>query len=339
MTGRSSRAPWLARMNTFLQGAMGNVDGHDPIWEKGNVQKYWIYAKFIFLPCGLGALIWYLSGQQNLSLKDVSWWTILVGIFLNQVAIVFFVMRSQHTLRLFSLEIPFWQAQRIHLQGMFYFFFVPMSVGLDITRLLKVRVILPAARTYNIFLSILLDRLAGLVCAVLVILALAPFIFQNSWFSFIAEMSGPVRFGVVILTAVLLVVAIYGVYLIRKFGLYSRQRLTHVFLILAYGSLMQITFGLAIFAFAQAFGIVVSVENVVFASAASIVAMVIPVSFLGVSAAEVVGMLAFVFIGLSSTDAAMMVAFAYICRLIAAIQGGIWEYVETSVSMLSKSRP
>src|SRR5205085_2858909 len=79
------------------------------------------------------ALIWVLSRVTGLTWTPAalaSPTALLVGLVVNQIALCVFALRMQLVLRLFEVRIGWLPALRIHLQSMFYFFALPMTVGL-----------------------------------------------------------------------------------------------------------------------------------------------------------------------------------------------------------------
>jgi hypothetical protein len=54
---------------------------------------------------------------------------------------------SRRACKLFQVRIGWLSALRIHLQSMFYLFALPMTIGLEIARFIKIRQIEPAANS------------------------------------------------------------------------------------------------------------------------------------------------------------------------------------------------
>ena len=107
------------------------------------------------------ALIWVLSRVTGLTWTPAalaSPTALLVGLVVNQIALCVFALRMQLVLRLFEVRIGWLPALRIHLQSMFYFFALPMTVGLEIARYVKIRAIEPAATVVQMSSALLLEN-------------------------------------------------------------------------------------------------------------------------------------------------------------------------------------
>ena len=103
-------------------------------------------------------------------------WSLLGAVLLNQLALYAAAWRLQATLAAFGVSIRRGQAMRIHLQSLFYFFFVPMSVGLEIARFLKVRDIDPTVSAKRLLFALLFDRVLGLAGVLMVVGILLPIV-------------------------------------------------------------------------------------------------------------------------------------------------------------------
>jgi putative effector of murein hydrolase LrgA (UPF0299 family) len=104
-------------------------------------------------------------------------------VLLNQAALLAAALRLRATLAAFRVRLSPAQAMAIHLRSLFYFFFVPLSVGLEVSRYLDIRRIDPAVPAKTLVLVLLLDRVLGLVAAVAALAMLAYVVLPASFWA------------------------------------------------------------------------------------------------------------------------------------------------------------
>ncbi|HYN76289.1 MAG TPA: hypothetical protein VES73_00660, partial [Lamprocystis sp. (in: g-proteobacteria)] len=92
---------------------------------------------------GLGLLLLWVG--EGLPAQRPALSAVALTLALYQAALYAAALRLQTTLAAFGIRITARQAFVIHLRSLFYFFFVPMSVGYEITRFIAVRRIDPEA--------------------------------------------------------------------------------------------------------------------------------------------------------------------------------------------------
>jgi uncharacterized membrane protein YbhN (UPF0104 family) len=286
----------------------------------------WLLALKIALVIGglLVLLHWALQRLPN-DTGTLAPWSLLGAILLNQLALFAAAWRLQATLAAFGVRIGRRQAVRIHLQSLFYFFFVPMSVGLEIARFIKIRAIDPRVSAKRLLFALLLDRLLGLVAAVAMVTALLPLVMPEV----LSQLWHPAWIAVVMLAS--LVVA--GTLWLHA---PSRRRLLDVLAAISeVGGLLPRLIGLSLAAlllvcasvYLIAVGARLDIEPMVltFALSASLLGMLLPVSMLGATLGEAAGAGLFAILGLNAAAALVLVSAAYGGRLLGALQGGIIE--------------
>ena len=120
---------------------------------------------------GLGLLLVWVG--EGLPAQRPSLSAVALTVLLYQAALYAAALRLQATLAAFGITITARQSFAIHLRSLFYFFFVPMSVGYEITRFIAVRRIDPDASVKQVVIALLMDRVLGLLAALLALAALA----------------------------------------------------------------------------------------------------------------------------------------------------------------------
>lgn len=252
-------------------------------------------------------------------------WSLLGAIGLNQLALFAAAWRLQATLAAFGVHIGRSQAIRIHLQSLFYFFFVPMSVGLEIARFAKVRALDPGVSAKRLFLALLLDRVLGLVAAVAVVGLLLPVVVPD----LLPRLWHP-SWLVLVLAGTLTVAGAL------RFSASLRQRLTDAVVAMAeVRRTLPILLGLSmaalllvcasVYLIALGAGIAIGPVSLTLALSSSLLGMLLPVSVLGATLGEAAGAGVFGLMGLSAASALLLVSSAYAGRLLGALQGGLIE--------------
>lgn len=302
--------------------------------------RWILLLKVVGAPIGVVLLCSWLADEAALSgIGDASA-LLFLALLVNQVALSLFALRMQRVLRVFGIGIGPVDAHRIHFQSLFYYFFVPMSVGLEIARYLKIRRVVPDLRQADLIAALLSDRLLGVLVAGTVVLASLPFVRLQRLETIAVNLGW--------LMAAAVTVAIGGVALLAvwRLGLFSqlieawrvtRGRWNHLGRAFLVGTLMQGAMGLTVYLGGTAFGIDVGLPGALFAVAAGTFAMFIPVSVLGIGPAEAVGVATFVLVGLPVSDAAFLASIAYAAKLIGALQGGGWEAVDGGQELFSNT--
>lgn len=289
------------------------------------ISPWFLLAKLGFVAGGLAFLLrWAVESLPGDGLS-ISPLAVIGALLLNQAALLMAALRLRATLNAFGVAIDRRDAFRIHLQSLFYFFFVPLSVGLEAARFVKIRRIEPRVSTKQLLLALLLDRALGLAAAVAVV---------GTLLYFVAPQLVPGRCD--FLCRALVVVAVVGG-LAALFGssrvratlrdlvgaIVSRGYQILVLLVLSLLALLLVCF--SVYVVAVGADIRVGATQVIFAISASLLGMVLPLSLLGVTAGEAAGAGIFALLGLSPGAAVLLVSAAYLGRLIGAMQGGVLE--------------
>ena len=252
----------------------------------------------------------------------------LVALAVNQLSLVLTATRFHRVLAANDLPTRWPAIFAIHLQSMFYFFFVPMTVGLELSRFAKLKRLHPRATNTALGATILLDRFVG-VAGALVFTALSlPWIALNEhsavtlgWQRALFIVGG----GVVGLGVLLAwprarrpIVEAWRVVAPNYHRLGPAAVLT---------ALSQAAFAYAVQQSAAAFGIEVGFAATLFAVSASMLFIVLPVSFAGAGPSEAACAALFAMLGLPAREALIASGLVYGLRLVAALQGAGVEIV------------
>ena len=94
--------------------------------------------KLTIVPLLLAYLIFDFIKQSSLTTLNLNIWIIVAALIVNQIGLMLFAIRMHLILHIFNINISYFQSLRIHLQSMFYFFVLPMTVGMEAARYVKI---------------------------------------------------------------------------------------------------------------------------------------------------------------------------------------------------------
>jgi hypothetical protein len=295
----------------------------------GARQRWLVVGKIALVLAGLGLLVrWALAGlaptdgSGALHLAPVG---LVAAVLLNQAALFAAALRLRATLAAFGVRLSAAQAMAIHLRSLFYFFFVPLSVGLEVSRYLDIRRIDADVPAKTLVLVLLLDRVLGLVAAVAALAAFASLVLP-------ASVWARVDAGWLALGAAA-VLAGAGLVLLRRPW---QERAADLLRVLKAGSvrlLVPVLLSLlalalvcaSVYVVAATSGWAAGFAEIAFALSASLLGMALPLSLLGVTVGEATGVGVMALLGLAPALAVMLVSLAYVGRLLGAVQGAALE--------------
>jgi hypothetical protein len=295
----------------------------------GARQRWLVAGKLALVLLGLALLLrWALAGlvpADGGAAMRLAPAGLIAAVLLNQAALFAAALRLRATLAAFGVRLTAAQAMAIHLRSLFYFFFVPLSVGLEVSRFLDIRRIDPDVPAKTLVLVLLLDRVLGLVAAVAALAAFAYLVLPASvW----AQINGR---GLVL--GALAVLAVGGLVLLhRPWG----ERGTDLLRVLRAGSvrlLVPVLLSLlalalvcaSVYVVAAASGWAAGFAEIAFALSAALLGMALPLSLFGVTVGEAAGVGVMALLGLTPALAVMLVSLAYVGRLLGAVQGAALE--------------
>lgn len=297
-----------------------------------------LFVRLLVVPVALVGG-WFLARAQGLELKPTGGVHLLLGALLvNQLAIMLIGWRMSVGLRLFGLGIPAREALRIGIQSQFYFFFVPVSASNEVSRYLKIKAIRPDAGMHTLVVSLLLDRAMGLIACVVVALAALPFVPMRAIAGLqlpTVGVAGAVAVGVALGVAVAW--RLGWLARLREAVLETRGRRAFVVPAAVLVLIMQASTILSVWLAAQWLGMETTVGVLAVGISLGTLGQVIPFTFAGAGPAEVAGAAVFIALGTTPIEAAALAALVYMTRLMAAVEGGIWELVDGLRSLRARS--
>jgi uncharacterized membrane protein YbhN (UPF0104 family) len=283
--------------------------------------------RLVVVPAGL---LWVFTHTPEFGLSNTislrpTW--IVLALVMNQMALLIFAARMRLVLGVWDVRIDWISAVRIHFQSLFYFVAVPMTVGMEISRFIKIRTIDPSVPKAALAGTLLIDRVIGALAALGVALLCLP------WLKF--DTALPIApHWLWIGLATVLVLALTALAwpaswrLIGKLRVVTQGRQKGLLAALALGLVMNVVFSFAIELAAIGLGAKISFLETMFAVSASMLLIAIPVSFAGLGPADAGAAALLITLGCDVRSAVIVGVLPYAGRLIAAVQGGVWEFFD-----------
>jgi hypothetical protein len=251
-----------------------------------------------------------------------------VALLANQAALYVFAVRMLMVLGMFGIPISSFQAQRIHLQSVFYYFALPMTVGLEISRYAKVKAVVDAdVRPMALGSALLADRVIGLLAATVIAASLFPFsplIALVQW-----------NFPLALIPPIFLTFAAVALFFRRQIVDHIYRMLAllraskgHLLAVLIISVLTHVFFAFGAYAGAQAFSLQISFGQALLAVSLAMLFVILPVSFAGISPVEAASFGLLMTFGVPKEEALLFAVITYFAKLIAAVEGACWEFLE-----------
>lgn len=315
------------------------LTGHalDPLFKQYAI----LVVKLIGVPAGLIYLFISVVNDPHIGSLTMDAPLLIMAFMVNQLALTLFSLRMQLILSAFSISVPMLQSMRVNLQSMFYYFALPATVGLELARYAKIRT-LPGNKTIGVATlgtALVTDRFVGALISVVISLLCLPFI----------GLSLPIGLsnGIPAIWLIAALIVFTGILAFTCYH-YSAVLTTSLRIIkniypglakgLLAGCVVQLLFCTGIFLAALAIGIPVRLVEAIFLVSASMLFIVLPISFIGAGPIEVATAGLGLALGLNLEQALAFVLISYLARLIAALEGGIWEIIEGSKLLLDLNR-
>jgi len=259
-------------------------------------------------------------------------WLLLLGVLVSQFSVFLCALRLNCMIAAWGRTMPLLPVYRIHLKSLFYFVFVPFSIGADVAKLAMLTGVLERKKMQAAWI-VVSDRLVGFISFL-----------SLSFLGFIPTSKVLVRsagiergYLLVVVGIILFAVLLFLVPGRRRLGLDSKvkafQETLHRSLpwtlkALALSILMQLGMCTAVYCAALSFSIQISWVHTVFVISSSMLFQLIPVSVVGLGATELAAVGLFMAVGAGRMDAVLLVSTAYSYKLLSALLGGLLEYWE-----------
>jgi len=302
-----------------------------PLWKQiggPDLAKRLAPLRVVVIIGGIGAILYWARGHgAGLSPKG-SILQLALALLANQVAIGLLALRFHTCMRLFGIPLSAWQSARICLQGIFYMFFIPVSIGNEVSRYIKIRQVAPETPPAPLLAGLLVDRVAGLIGFLVIAGALA--LHQPRFARMPAMLDGHMTaFAAVTGIAVAAFCSLLFIprirHVLRSTIAAMRSHADWAVANAALSVLVPIAFTVAIHTSCRWVGFDLPWDALAFAIAVSSIGQIIPISIGGLGATEVGTSLILIALGTPEASAMVAGSICYLARLMVAVEGGVWE--------------
>lgn len=284
------------------------------------------YLKLVLMPLGIGCLLYWAAQEESLR-QHARWgWELVAGAMISLVAMGPLAMRFRHALHIAGFALAAGQSLRINALSTFYHFFVPLSIGAEVTKFVQLKLVHPQQGAMQLTGAILLDHVLGFAALLVILVGMfcvdypLPGTIDLRWLAV----------AVIAMNGVLLGVA-WGMR--ERLGAKTRDVLERlaghrldVVAALAWSCAMHALLAAAMLLPAQAWGLDLGYREFLFVLAASSLLSAIPVNVAGIGAAEIAGTGLYIALGSSSKEAVLLVSLMYCYKLLFAVLGGVWDF-------------
>lgn len=292
-----------------------------------DIQRQTVLAKILLAPIGVAALLYWISQKRPIPTSaDATLLT--MGALIALLSIVPFALRLREVLKVIDFDISSITTTRILTQSMFYYFFIPLSVGTEVSKFAKLKNLDKNRSSSSIASAIVLDHIVGLT--VLVGMSICLYLLIK-----------PITVRIDSTTTALILVggiAVFGalfVFLKSKPNIDFNEirkklssRKTNLLLATVYSSIMHTLIAAAITVGAGHWQIDISYLEILFVLTGAFLFQMVPINFIGVGAIEVAGAGLYLAVGLSVSESLTLVSLLYCYRILIAFIGGVWEFVD-----------
>ncbi len=299
----------------------------------------------VFVPLGLIILLWVAAGRSDSIHPKGHIGLLFATLVMTQMSLVLVAIRFHISLWTMGIHIPSLRSALIALQSLFYFFFVPMSAGTELSRWLKVKSAAPQATHFSALAAIVLDRVTA-IAACLAISLVSLSIVELHGVQLTDVSKWPVHPTIVVI--VFLAVAITGIFIAQRRGLIAQMKsVLHearsrmwrsLWVITAISLAIQLFAAVELWLLAQWLGIDLGLSAIALGVTGGALASVIPISLAGAGPAELGAGLLFAAVGASIEEAVVLTTLLYFIKLLGALQGGVLEIPFISNRIIQKVR-
>jgi uncharacterized membrane protein YbhN (UPF0104 family) len=285
--------------------------------------------KLVLLPAGIGTLIYWASQEDSLRRGDVLGWPLIAGALLSLVAMLPLALRFRLAMRIAGFHIDVPRALLINALSAFYHFFVPLSIGSELTKFVHLRAVAPEHGSMRAAGAILLEHALGFT-AILLLLGLLlaggqklPVAVDPVWAWTAVGVANAI--GLVLAWRIRARIRREGGELLARIATHRADAAAA----LAWSILMQVLLAAAVALGSSAWGFGVSFGDMLFVLAASNLLAAVPLNVAGIGAAELAGTGLFIALGLTSREAVLLVSLLFCYKLLFALAGGTWDFIAT----------
>lgn len=287
------------------------------------------YVKLVLLPLGIGCLLYWATQEESLRKHASLGWELGAGALLSLLAMGPLALRFRYAMRIGGFALTTAQSLRINALSVFYHFFVPLSIGAELTKFVQLRIAHPEPGALRVTAAIVLEHVLGFAALLCVLVGLL-------------AGDDPLGMPLDLRQVAAAIIAVNALLLLLAWRLRARLQASVRAMLervvghrgdavaaLLWSILVQFLLAAALALPAQAWGLDITYRELLFVLAASSLLSAVPINVAGIGAAEIAGTGLYIALGLSSREAVLLVSLMYCYRLLFAVLGGLWDFAAT----------
>ena len=284
----------------------------------------------VLVPCAMALLGWFAMDRAGSLAPRGSGWYLLLAFTALQASILCFAVRLHFSLRAFGIDLSARAASIIALQSLFYFF-IPLSIGTDAARWLKIRNRIPDISRMTVLTAVLFDRGTAAVACVVIAASTLPLIPSiRIDIATVGELASSWWVAILAFLAGAALVTMFQVARRRFPNLlpltFQRRFLLNMVACLGLSLLTQGFMILTVWSGLQWLGVLIKPAAISLGVTGAAIAQVIPLSVAGAGPGEVTAGVLLTRTGASTDEAVLVATLVYFCKLIGGIEGGLLEW-------------
>lgn len=288
----------------------------------------WALVRSLAPVLGAGVLCHWAAEERALQILR-RWDALALGAGLSILSFACYAARFRATMRTIGLDLGFRQAFRLSARALFHHFFVPLSVGNDLSRFLLCRAAGPALPGPAIAGGIVFDHALGTLALGLLAAASMGVFAHVPWLLWLTPAT---------LASLALALAVDASWRVdaaaRRRRWYARLALHRAAIAeaLLYSLLMYVLLAAAVHLGAQAGSIAVDYHQILAVLVCGALLQVIPLNAGGLHLGDLAATGLYPALGVPLNHAILLVSLAYSCRLAVALLGGVLDALPAEMS-------
>lgn len=287
-----------------------------------------IYLKVVLVPFILWGIFSALLSKDNIQSFYQANALVVVAVFINQIGLIFYALRLKKLALIYRGPLGLVESLKIHLQSIFYQVFIPSTAGMEVARFAKIKLLYPEISNKSLVAALLSDRAWSLLATLLTVGILSPFFIKK--FIVVNYQQSYIPWTIGVSIVILIAVGIHPQVRskISKVCSLLLEQKPHA-LRLGILSLLAHVFSLvAVCMLLRSLDLNISLGECLFGVSLSMLFLIVPVAILGITLSDGAAIVMFTILGYSAEHAALVASCVYVLRMLGALQGGVWEFIE-----------
>lgn len=262
------------------------------------------------------------------------WPYLLLALVLSQLSVILCSLKFSEIIALYDAKMGLLRSCRISYVSTFYYFALPASIGVELSRYLMLRSDQPRLTQWQLLIILLADRACGLAGAFLLLIAGIWFSIDDlEWANKLAYDNKAMAIIAVIGLTLLIACTVIFYRNIERFSEILQiiwQRKLKILILLGISTLYHLLLVISIWLALIGLGLEMAMGDLIIAICGGMVFMVVPLSLAGVSLAEIGAAAILIFMGQDYIKAELVAFLFYLTKVMPALLGALIEFIDNS---------